>query len=353
MAGRTGQPERSASGALRLARELTELYAVPPEEFVAERRRRAGELRRDGEPRLATELAGARKPTQAAWLVDQLSRAEPALLGELLDLPEGFAAAYRDGDAARLRAVTDRRNQLLTDLRDAAARAAAERAQPFSPATADQVGTTLSAALSDPAVAAEIRAGTLTRPVTYSGFGPFGPLAATATSTATSTSTRRAGTDHPSRRPRRHLEPADPAPDPGPPRESPETGTGHETRETGTGRESRETGTGRESREKGAVEERRRRAEEREQAARERQRLRDEAAVRRAEEAHAEAAEHEQTGREKLHDLDRRLVELRDELRGTMRERDRAARRHDTLTTELEAATRRLTNARDRLTPDD
>lgn len=333
MAGRTGQPERSASGALRLARELTELYAVPPEEFVAERRRRAGELRRDGEPALATELAGARKPTQAAWLVDQLSRAEPALLGELLDLPEGFAAAYRDGDAARLRAVTDRRNQLLADLREAAGRAAAERAQPFSPATADQVGTTLSAALSDPAVAAEIRAGTLTRPVTYSGFGPFGPLAATATST--STSTRRTSTDHPSRRPRRHLEPADPAPEPGPPRGAPETGTGRETRE------------------KSAVEERRRRAEEREQAARERQRLRDEAAVRRAEEAHAEAAEHEQTGREKLHDLDRRLVELRDELRGTMRERDRAARRHDTLTTELEAATRRLTNARDRLTPDD
>src|SRR5438309_1852610 len=63
MAGRTGQPDRSEDGARRLARELAELYAVPPDEFVAERRRRASELRRDGEPALAAELAAAPTPT--------------------------------------------------------------------------------------------------------------------------------------------------------------------------------------------------------------------------------------------------------------------------------------------------
>lgn len=336
MAGRTGQPDRSEDGARRLARELSELYAVPPDEFVAERRRRAAELRRDGEPRLATELAAARKPTQAAWLVDALSRAEPALLAELFDLPDGFAGAYRDGDAARLRALTDRRNQLLDELRERAAQLAAGREQPFSPATADQVTATLSAALADPAVAAEIRTGTLTRPVTYSGFGPFGPLATSATPTTTA---------HPSTRPRRHLEPAA---DPAKPTRRPTTETATKTATRSGG-----TGSTAEERQRSAVEERRRKAEEREQAARERQRLRDEAAVRRAEEAHAEAAEYEQAGREKLHDLDRRLVELRDELRTTMRERDRAARRHDTLAAELEAAARRLANARERLTTED
>ena len=89
------------------------LYGLPLEEFVAERDARAKALRKDGEKEAATEIAKLPKPSQVAWVANQLARggAEDLLdAGEALreaQLGGGGREALRDATAAERAAVDD------------------------------------------------------------------------------------------------------------------------------------------------------------------------------------------------------------------------------------------------------
>jgi hypothetical protein len=84
---------------------LDELYGVELDEFISTRRRLAKELKDAGDKETSAVLAAARKPTVAAWVLNQLARQERKQIDLLLDaghrLGQGQAALLRgEGQAS-------------------------------------------------------------------------------------------------------------------------------------------------------------------------------------------------------------------------------------------------------------
>src|SRR5262249_17449533 len=143
--------------------------AASPEEFTEHRKALAARARAAGDREAARQITALRKPTRAAWVVNQLVRAAPEAPGTLA----GLAGRLRDAGPARdrllPRAVSARPRTLIDDLSGQAFSAAGLPDPP--PALRDEVTGTLAAALADPDVAADLAAGTVTRAATWSGFG--------------------------------------------------------------------------------------------------------------------------------------------------------------------------------------
>ncbi|GAA0522459.1 hypothetical protein GCM10011581_34220 [Saccharopolyspora subtropica] len=148
-----------------------ELYGTDPADFVSERDRQAAAARDSGDEELAASIRKLRKPTTAAWAVNLLAAHEPRGLDELLDLGDRMRAAQRELRGDELRTLAADRTRLLRALTDRAADLARERGHPLADAVRDQVEQTLTAALSEPEAGQAVRAGTLAKPLTYSGFG--------------------------------------------------------------------------------------------------------------------------------------------------------------------------------------
>src|SRR5918992_5893487 len=68
-----------------LQQAVDRLHAAPLEDFVAERKRLAKELRGAGERDAAAELAKFPKPTPPAWALNHLAREEPDTVAAWLD----------------------------------------------------------------------------------------------------------------------------------------------------------------------------------------------------------------------------------------------------------------------------
>jgi hypothetical protein len=138
-----------------------ELYGGPRADFVAARDRLARQAQQEGAEELAERIRELRKPTTAAWLVNQVVRRHEPDVRRLLDLGEGLRQAYHEMAGDRLRELTRQRHELLQRLgRDARTVARAERV-PLSGQVADQVQETFEAALLHPDAAEELRAGRL------------------------------------------------------------------------------------------------------------------------------------------------------------------------------------------------
>ena len=59
-----------------LEQAADELYAVSPDDFIAQRTALVGEARAANDRALAKEIGQLRRPTRSAWLVNILARAE-------------------------------------------------------------------------------------------------------------------------------------------------------------------------------------------------------------------------------------------------------------------------------------
>ena len=80
--------EPMATDALTAAAD--ELYALVPEEFTAARNARAKDVKVDDRA-LSQRIGEFRKPSPAAWILNQLVREQPDAVDELLDLVEHSA----------------------------------------------------------------------------------------------------------------------------------------------------------------------------------------------------------------------------------------------------------------------
>lgn len=141
-----------------------ELYEADPTEFVAARDRLVKELRADGQRGEARALEARRRPTVAAWALNQVARHHPAAIRDLLDSVDRAHAAQDEalagGDRARLRAaLADRRDALRTVTGHAAA--VVEASGRSADATVRDIETALQRTLADEFVEA-LRAGELT-----------------------------------------------------------------------------------------------------------------------------------------------------------------------------------------------
>jgi hypothetical protein len=111
-------------------------------------------------------------------VVNRLARSDPDAAARMADLAAELRAAERAKDGPRLRELSAARGALLDGL-VAQALAAAGTPDP-PPSLRTEVTDTLTAALADPATAAEFAAGTLTKAAQWGGFGYAGFAAADA-----------------------------------------------------------------------------------------------------------------------------------------------------------------------------
>ena len=156
-----------------LAREAAaELYAGDPAEFIRRRDELAARARASGDATAARAIASLRKPTRAAWVVNRLVRDDPGAAARLAELGTGLQQAGHALDGGRLRELSRQRRELIAAL----TRQALAGLPDATGTLQEEVAATLSAAVTDPQVAAELAAGALVRPVERAGFG-FGPPA--------------------------------------------------------------------------------------------------------------------------------------------------------------------------------
>ena len=154
------------AGSLRDA--VTSLYSSDPGEFTERRKALVAQAREGGDKALAKTIAGLRKPTRSAWVVNMLVRADRFAVSRMTALGDDLRDAERAMDGTRIRELSRRRRELMASLLQQAFDAAGQDSPPA--ALRDEVTSTLTAALADPQVAEQLRAGTLVRAVYREGF---------------------------------------------------------------------------------------------------------------------------------------------------------------------------------------
>jgi len=149
----TGMPDFEATA--------DELYALPPEQFI-ERRDAAARAAKPAEPDLAKAIRALKKPSTAAWLLNQLVRANRDDVSSLLDLGAALRQAQSRLEGAQLRELSQQRRQAVNALVREARRLAARLGKPATESVAREVEQSLEAALANPDAAQAVESGRLT-----------------------------------------------------------------------------------------------------------------------------------------------------------------------------------------------
>lgn len=153
-----------------------DLYGLDPKDFVAARNELVRRLRAEKKRPLAAEVAKLRRPSPAAWAVNQLARDHRADVEELVRRGEQLRAAQDQalaGASVDLRAAGRARRDALSRLA-ARAEALLEERGGGAVAHAGDIAATLDAASLDEDAAAQVLAGRLTEELRPPpGFGLF------------------------------------------------------------------------------------------------------------------------------------------------------------------------------------
>ena len=173
-----------------------ELYALPLGDFTPARDAKAKSLK-------GTDLAAAvktlRKPSLAAWVVNLFVRREAAQVEQVLSVGAALREAQAGMSGEELRALTKQRRQLTAAITQQARTLARHEGVKVTQAVADQVESTLTAAIVSERCGAAIRSGLLVAALATTGvdeLDPAGSLAVpdalgfTATTTAPAPSKR-------------------------------------------------------------------------------------------------------------------------------------------------------------------
>jgi hypothetical protein len=156
--------------------DADDLYGLPLDRFVAERGSLARALRTQGRREQAAAIAGLRKPSVAAWAVNQLVRTQRRSVAGLFDAGDALRKAQDDLLAGRidgraLRAAAER-ERAAADLLVTAARGLLSSAgHQLSDVILDRVAETLHAAALDDQPRDALQAGRLERELRHVGLG--------------------------------------------------------------------------------------------------------------------------------------------------------------------------------------
>lgn len=165
---------------LDLGSAVTWLYGLAPDDFMASRTQLAARAKAEKETGLAKAIASVRKPTVAAWVLNQLTRARPDDLTRLRELAAALHDAQEKMDGTALKQLSRQRSSLVDELVGTASEVAAEAGVTVSGPVAVQLRDTLVAALATTAAADAVGSGQLTRALSYAGFGDVDLSEATA-----------------------------------------------------------------------------------------------------------------------------------------------------------------------------
>lgn len=155
-----------------------ELFGLAPANFIRARDARARAAREAGDRELATRITALRKPTNVAWLANQLARDRPEQVRPFLTLGESLREATASLRGPALRELSRQRQQLVHALVQQGRALATDDGPRVTEDVARGLEETLHAALSDPSGAGLLAAGRLSSGLRYSGFGdtPSAPL---------------------------------------------------------------------------------------------------------------------------------------------------------------------------------
>ncbi len=154
-----------------------ELYGLPASDFTAARNAAAKAAKSAKQSDLAADITALPKPSTSAWVVNQLVRQHPQDVDALLELGDDLRAAERARDPDRIRSLSRERNLRVPALAKQARALAEELGQSVSAAVADEIETTLTAALATEEFGTAVRSGRLTRALVWAGFGEMPALA--------------------------------------------------------------------------------------------------------------------------------------------------------------------------------
>jgi hypothetical protein len=187
-----------------------ELYGLPPGEFTSARDARVKELRADGDRDAATAVKALRKPTVAAWSLNQLSRRRADDVERLLAAGEELRSAQEEllagGDRSAFQEAAAAERDLVAGLAEDATTMASEVGERGA-GLREKVAETLHAAALDEETAEALRAGRLTRE--REAVGGFGSAAVAAPSTPSPARTTSPSPARPAKKaPRRSKQPA-------------------------------------------------------------------------------------------------------------------------------------------------
>jgi hypothetical protein len=163
--------------------DAEDLYGLPLDRFVAQRAALAKALRADGKRDEAKTVAALRKPSVAAWAVNQLVRSQAkaferllAAGDELVDVQAGVLAG--DRDPTELREAVASQRVAVEQLLEAAGGLLSSEGHELSPAVLDRVADTLRAAALDPDAREQVQGARLERELRHVGLGAGGLAAA-------------------------------------------------------------------------------------------------------------------------------------------------------------------------------
>ena len=161
------------SDAVDLDQRLDDLFAGPPDGFVAAREALVKDLKREGRTDDAATVHALRRPTVAVAGINQMARARPDQLAALVAAGADLESRQHSGPDGRdeLRAASRRRRALLDELTEVAATLSG---RPES--TRATIAATLDAASLDAALQDDLGRGRLTAelapPVRFFGESP-------------------------------------------------------------------------------------------------------------------------------------------------------------------------------------
>ena len=154
-----------------------ELYGLPMADFTPARDAKAKELKGT---ELAAPVKALKKLTMAAWVVNMLVRHETEQVDRSWPSEPHCATPAKSLDGKELRELTKQRRQLTAAVTTRARGVAGSLGVKVTQAVADQVESTLTAAMLDPDCARGLRSGLLVKHLTSTGLGESAAGAAVA-----------------------------------------------------------------------------------------------------------------------------------------------------------------------------
>jgi hypothetical protein len=156
--------------------EPDDLYGLPLDRFTQERNALARQLRQAGRREEAQAVAKLRKPSLAAWAVNQLVRTQRREIDALFRSGDALQKAQTDlisgrGDPQALRDAVDAERTAVDQLIDRARGLLSGEGDELTPPKLEQVSETLHAAALDEEARTRVRDGSLDRELQHVGLG--------------------------------------------------------------------------------------------------------------------------------------------------------------------------------------
>jgi hypothetical protein len=175
-----------------------DLYGLPLDAFVPERDALAKRLRSEGRRGDAGEVKALRKPSVAAWGVNQAVRTQPKAARELWDSGDALIGAQEAllagrGGAGDLRAAVERERSALGGLVEAARGLLTSAGRDLGESTIERVRETLHAAAVDRDAREQVAPGRVTREMAHAGLGGLEAAPEPAARPASAPAERRTG----------------------------------------------------------------------------------------------------------------------------------------------------------------